>query len=288
MARIRSIKPDFFTSEVVASLPLSARLTFVGLWTYADDNGVAVDNPKLINAAIWPLEDDPRETLQRTSGDLASLSTAGLIVRYEAAGKRLLFIRSWDEHQRVSHPGKPRYPRPPAALVAGVSSANEELPRNSGESPEDVASPPEDFRPEQGAGSREGSREQGAKPSASDARETRSKTKRGTRIPDDFAVTPEMVAWGRENVPTVNGALETAKFVDYWRAKSGAGATKTDWVATWRNWMRNAADRYPAPGSNVVPLGGRRSTTDDRVAATLALAAELQEEQDRLAIGGAS
>ncbi|MEV7267089.1 hypothetical protein AB0N38_26355 [Micromonospora aurantiaca] len=151
MPRIRSIKPEFFTSEVVAALPLSARLTFIGLWTHVDDNGVTVDNPKLITAALWPLEDDPRETLARTSGDLTSLSTAGLIRRYEVSGRRYLFVTNWDEHQRVSHPSKPRYPRPPEPAASG--DADEEQP--SRESPEDFVSPPESLVPEQGAGSRE-------------------------------------------------------------------------------------------------------------------------------------
>ena len=33
---------------------------------------------------------------------------------------------------------------------------------------------------------------------------------------------------------------EWAKFCDYWLAKTGAGATKKDWLATWRNWCRKA------------------------------------------------
>src|SRR5690554_4053271 len=37
------------------------------------------------------------------------------------------------------------------------------------------------------------------------------KTKRGTRIPDDFTVTPAMVQWAREKVPHVDGRLETEK-----------------------------------------------------------------------------
>jgi hypothetical protein len=104
--------------------------------------------------------------------------------------------------------------------------------------------------------------------------------KRGTRLPEDFEVTPEMVAWHRENVPQVNGAYETAKFVDYWRAKSGRDATKTDWVGTWRNWMRKASERAgPAPGH-----GGPRNTTDQRVADALAIGAQLQAEADRKAL----
>lgn len=65
--------------------------------------------------------------------------------------------------------------------------------------------------------------------------------KRATRIPDAFEVTAEMIEWARENTPLV-GRTETDRFVDYWRAKSGKDATKQDWIATWRNWMRRAQD----------------------------------------------
>lgn len=70
----------------------------------------------------------------------------------------------------------------------------------------------------------------------------RKRASRATRIPDDFAVTPEMVAWVAQDAPDVDGRRETAKFVDYWRGKSGKDATKVDWPATWRNWIRRAQD----------------------------------------------
>ena len=87
MARIRSIKPEFFTSEAIAALQLSARLTFIGLWTYADDNGVGIYNELLITAAIWPLERDNLETLSRTREDIASLSR-GLDLRRRRCWQR--------------------------------------------------------------------------------------------------------------------------------------------------------------------------------------------------------
>ena len=34
--------------------------------------------------------------------------------------------------------------------------------------------------------------------------------------------------------------FEAAKFADHWHAKAGRDATKADWLATWRNWCRNA------------------------------------------------
>jgi hypothetical protein len=76
--------------------------------------------------------------------------------------------------------------------------------------------------------------------------------KRGTRIPEDFKVTPEMHNWAKEHVPELGGLRETEKFINYWRAKTGAGATKLDWPATWRNWMLTAAERL-APRSGHKP-----------------------------------
>jgi len=66
--------------------------------------------------------------------------------------------------------------------------------------------------------------------------------RRGTRIPEDFAVTSEMAAWAAQNVPLVDTASETERFRDYWAGVSGQRGTKLDWVATWRNWMRRADD----------------------------------------------
>lgn len=76
----------------------------------------------------------------------------------------------------------------------------------------------------------------------------RASPKRGTRLPSDFQVTPEMVRWARAKVPSVNGKVETEKFINYWSSKAGKDATKLDWVATWRNWMITAGERAAPPG----------------------------------------
>jgi len=153
MARIRSIKPEFFTSLTIADLPLSARLTFIGLWTYVDDNGVGPADPRLIRAAIWPLEETP-DILQRTREDLQRLQEAGLITLYEASGRPLVYVKSWDEHQKVSHPRKPRFLTPhDVPHVADQDSSDS--PEDYRSAPEGRESAPEDDALEQGAGSRE-------------------------------------------------------------------------------------------------------------------------------------
>jgi IclR helix-turn-helix domain. len=73
--------------------------------------------------------------------------------------------------------------------------------------------------------------------------------KRGRRIPDDFAISPAMREWAMANVPQLAGSRETEKFINYWRAKAGAGGVKLDWDRTWRNWMLNAVDRLGARAS---------------------------------------
>lgn len=87
----------------------------------------------------------------------------------------------------------------------------------------------------------------------------RSAQKRATRIPEDFEVTASMVEWARREVPHVDGRRETQKFIDHFRAASGATARKQDWVSAWRNWMRKA-DEYAAPrGRQLKVVGGHHA-----------------------------
>lgn len=109
MARIRTIKPEFFTSLTVADLPLTARLTFIGLWTHADDAGRCVDDPRLIKAAIWPLDD---RTASDVELDLKALTESSLITRYMLNRKRYIAVTGWDEHQRINRPTVSKLPAP--------------------------------------------------------------------------------------------------------------------------------------------------------------------------------
>lgn len=68
-------------------------------------------------------------------------------------------------------------------------------------------------------------------------------TKKGTRIPADFPVTPQMVQWSGEKCPDVDGRTETDKFIRYWQTKPGKDALKLSWRKTWQNWMSSAQQR---------------------------------------------
>ncbi|CAK00829.1 DUF1376 domain-containing protein [Bartonella tribocorum] len=66
----------------------------------------------------------------------------------------------------------------------------------------------------------------------------RVKANRGCRLPEDFE--PDYDFAIEEGLPPERIKVEIAKFRDYWRSKAGANATKIDWQATWRNWVRNS------------------------------------------------
>jgi len=95
MARIRTVKHEFFLDEKVAELDTRTRLAFIGLWTLADRAGRLVDSPKRIRAELFPYE--PRVDMEAA---LAELATAGLIVRYQVGAQRFVQVTNFTRHQR--------------------------------------------------------------------------------------------------------------------------------------------------------------------------------------------
>lgn len=67
---------------------------------------------------------------------------------------------------------------------------------------------------------------------------SRPKQPKGCRLPSDWQP--------REHQDQI---LELDKFRDYWVAQPGQKGVKTDWDATWRNWIRRAAERKPVKQS---------------------------------------
>jgi hypothetical protein len=108
MARKRMISPEFFSSVPVSRLPVTARLTFIGLWTEADDEGRHTDEARLLRGRLWAL--DSTMTVKKVQGDIDSLVAHGLLCRYNVAGTSLLHVPSWFEHQKISHPSASKLP----------------------------------------------------------------------------------------------------------------------------------------------------------------------------------
>ena len=69
-------------------------------------------------------------------------------------------------------------------------------------------------------------------------KEERQKSNRGSRLPVDFALPTDWIAFCQEERQDLNPQKVFAEFKDYWTALPAGKATKTDWTATWRNWVR--------------------------------------------------
>jgi hypothetical protein len=120
MARIRTVKPQLFTSRTVSAWPVGIRWTFAGLFTYMDDYGRGLDEARLVKAEVYPLDD--RMPARKVEEHLAFIAANGPLCRYSVDDSAFLHIVTWTEHQRVNRPTKSKIPPCPLHVEA-VSAA---------------------------------------------------------------------------------------------------------------------------------------------------------------------
>lgn len=93
MARIRTIKPEFFTSEDIVSLSPMGRLLYIALWCEADREGRLVWKPKTFKIRYFPADACEIDPL------CAELLASGLVCLY---GEGLAHIPRFGAHQHVN------------------------------------------------------------------------------------------------------------------------------------------------------------------------------------------
>lgn len=94
--RIRTIKPEFFRSEQVASVSPLARILFQGLWSLADRRGRLEDRPRRIKVEVLPYDDIDVDR------ELDKLQASGLIQRYSSGGMNVIQVLNFEKHQRIT------------------------------------------------------------------------------------------------------------------------------------------------------------------------------------------
>ncbi len=70
---------------------------------------------------------------------------------------------------------------------------------------------------------------------------------RGTRLPADWEPSGEERSFAQ--ALGIDPAREAATFRDYWHGKPGAAGRKSNWTATWRNWVRRSSERKQGNGT---------------------------------------
>ena len=272
MARIRTIKPDFWDSPAVAKASLRARLLYIAMWNWADDFGIGDANPWRLWSFAFPNDDPPEmvapedpahipPTLRRIPPEYAEIANLFGVIFYEHEGRPYYWIPSWEKHQKLDRRSVQRVPFP-----------NEDAPRlfvDIPRPPEPADIPPTSHR-NMGVGTEElGTEELG----------TRNLKKRtASAAPEPYS--PEFEAWwqhypvkkGKKRAyPAFKKALQRASIEELTEGAIGYGiylARNPDrspkFAEGWLNDDRWADEPDPPPR--------QRSVTDDRVQGWLNLA----------------
>lgn len=128
--KIRTIKPEFFSDEKVARLPIEARLLYIALWGCSDDNGTFKAHPAFVRSQAFPYDDIP---VAEVRGWLELLAELGMVAFFTYDGETYGSIRSFREHQKLD----PRYLYEiiPISVVESALSVDTEEPTSAHRAP---------------------------------------------------------------------------------------------------------------------------------------------------------
>lgn len=256
MGRIRTIKPEFPQSETVGRLSRDARLLFIQIWTIVDDSGRARGASRMLASLLYPYDDDAPGLID---GWMGELEREGCIRRYMVSGTSYLDIPHWQQHQKVDRPTPSKIP----AFDEGSMHPREDSRDLVEPSSTDLGPWTLDLGSGKGEGAGEGNSAVAPAPSPDEptllaedagdhpaltpqpkAAKAKPERKAGSRLPDDWRLSPENRAYAvGEGFSDWEADRVALRFADYWRARPGQGGVKLDWSATWRNWVRTEADR---------------------------------------------
>jgi hypothetical protein len=108
MPRIRTIKPDFWTDEKIAELPIQSRLVYIATWSYADDYGVLRASMRLLKSQILPYDETIR--LDVFTKWIDALINARMLIPFMFKNESYLYVRTFSDHQRIDRKSTPLVP----------------------------------------------------------------------------------------------------------------------------------------------------------------------------------
>ncbi len=121
MARIRSLKPEFWSDVKMVRLSFAARLFYQGLWSFSMcDHGHLQDDVEQLKMNIFPCDDvDPQALLDE-------LMALGRVARLESPdGKTYLHVKKLADHSRVDSRWSSRCPACSAELQEARPNSSE-------------------------------------------------------------------------------------------------------------------------------------------------------------------
>lgn len=231
MARIRTIKPDFFKHEALfdaekeTGLPL--RLAFVGLWCQADREGRFEWRPRQLGVDILPYDEIDFSRV------LDALATRGFVVKYVSKNKVYGVIPSWRKHQVVNN--RERESDIPAPTKSDLE--NKELPTRDERDAD--ATPTREERVPHGALQEGKGRERNNinnPPCVPPLKKTLEQALEDAPFLKQTCIEAATQAFERRDYDAINFELVFDEgFASYW-LNEAATKKKADWPRTFVNW----------------------------------------------------
>jgi 5-methylcytosine-specific restriction endonuclease McrA len=112
MSRIRTIKPEFWTDDLLGSLSRDVRMLFIATWNLADDEGLLRWSAPYLKGAVFPFDDDL--SIKDVEKCMVALSTAGIMFPYNGGRSQqpLAYIVNFHKHQKINRPSPSKLPPP--------------------------------------------------------------------------------------------------------------------------------------------------------------------------------
>jgi hypothetical protein len=107
MARKRVIDPEFWSDEEIGHWSFQARLFYIGIWNFSDDEGRFKAHDSLLKSQIFPY--DNKIDIIRLKQEVAKK-----VQWYVYDGQSYGFTRNFMKHQRIDRPSQSKLPAPPA------------------------------------------------------------------------------------------------------------------------------------------------------------------------------
>lgn len=215
MARIRTIKPEFFTSDDICALSPMARILYIGLWCEADREGRFAWTPSGFKRRYLPDDACDIDAL------CAELTSRTLVVRY---GDCLAYIPTFSTHQHVN----------PREQASRLPAPEHDASTTRAGRVTDAWEPVSDA---QGGKERKGKEGNGK-----DASSTRQHAR---PLPADWQPSDEDRSWARRARPDLTPALLDAETERFRNHATANNRTAHAWSPNWRNWISKAAAAPP-------------------------------------------
>jgi hypothetical protein len=106
MARKRMIDPEYWSDEEIGGWSYAARLFYIALWNFADDEGRFKAHNALLKSQIFPY--DKKINIQNLKKELGNK-----VQWYEVNNAQYGFIRNFSTYQKIDHPSESKLPPPP-------------------------------------------------------------------------------------------------------------------------------------------------------------------------------